>query len=91
MNSTLLNVFEKLLALAPIVAYGVHAMKQDATLGDKQTMAQDALAVAIAGAQATVPTSEQGLVNTFGQAAQTVLNTVLTTLHNGAQPAPAAS
>lgn len=79
----------RLADLLPIIAFGVTAMKKDADLGDKNSMAQDAFTVAVAGATVEVPLEEQPLVSAFSKVGANVLTTTLTMLHNAQTPAAA--
>jgi hypothetical protein len=79
----------KLLSLIPIIANGIHATKQDATLGDKTTAAQDALATAAVSAQVLLPADQQPLAASIASVASQAIAGTVQALHNAGKPATA--
>jgi hypothetical protein len=72
----------RIMSLIPIIANGIHQTKQDATLVDKQTAAQDALATAAASAAVLLPASDQTAAAAIASVASDAIAGTVAALHN---------
>lgn len=74
-----------LLKLIPYVAAGIHVVHADLPVAGKVAAAQDALSVAIAGAQSVLAPNDAALATGIGEAANASISQIVTSLHNATQ------
>lgn len=86
-----MEILEAILKLVPYVAAGISVVHSDLSLGTKQQAANDALSVAVAGAEATLAPTNSALAGALGTIVSTTMNSVIAALHPSTTTVPAAS